>query len=44
MELRNSLKESPKVDPWRSAYSANEFDEMVTNNVDRFWIDLGGEG
>jgi hypothetical protein len=36
--------EPATVDTWRLANSTNEYDDAFVNNLDRWWIDLGGEG
>jgi hypothetical protein len=39
-----SSRESTPVDAGRSAHSANERDDHLGQNLEHFWIDLGGEG
>jgi hypothetical protein len=36
--------EPAAIEPWRSVHPANDADDGFANNLDRFWIDLGGEG
>jgi hypothetical protein len=44
MEMRNSFLEPATVDIRRSMHSTNDHEDWMANNLDRWWIDLGGEG
>lgn len=44
MDVRNISREPATIELCRSTLIANEWEESLGQNLDHFWIDLGGEG